>query len=161
MILVVSSLLSCSSYGVFCTACSSISATLCWSFSIASTSFITWLSTGSSSFYSKPITEKSAPVTASLTSIYSARSCSFSCWICTLSSAKFAWKSYFSYCATSHSSMTSSFDFFRAFVACYFSSWTWWRKDSVKSAFLHSWVGSSPNCAPFDGGGAGDTAQLE
>jgi hypothetical protein len=126
-----------------------------------STSFPTWLSTGSSSICSKPVTKKNSLVTASLTPIYFASSYSFSLWICTLSSANLAWMSTFSYCATRRCSLASSFSFFKASVACYFSSSTQRRRASVASAIWCSWKRSSLKSLPSDDGVTVDTVQLE
>jgi hypothetical protein len=128
---------------------------------MASESFPTWISTGPSSICSKPVTKQSDLVTASLTSIFSVSSCSFSFCICALSSANLAWMSSFSCCTTQNCSMASSFSLFKAFVAYSFSSSTRRRIASVTYAILHSWAGSSPKYVPSDDGGAVDTAWLE
>jgi hypothetical protein len=128
---------------------------------MASKSFTTWCSTGSSSFFSKPVTERSALLTASFTPTFSMSSYSFSCYIFALSSLNFVYRSSFSYCATQCCSITSSCALLRDIMAYYVSSYAQQRRSSVASTIQQSWVGSSPNSGSSDGGGLVDTMWLE
>jgi len=105
---------SCSSDGVLGIAWSCSSTTLCCSCWMTSGSFITWRSMGSSTFCSKPVTERNALLTASSIPICFVTSCSFSFWIFVRSLSNFSCMASFSCCATWRCYMISLCECFRA-----------------------------------------------
>jgi hypothetical protein len=124
-------------------------------------SFSTFCVTQSSIFISMTITERSALLTTSFTSIFSASKCSFPCCSYVFSSSNFAWREIFSCSIARNYSKLTPCTCVKAWVACSISSYAHRRRASTVSASRWSWAGSSPNSGFPDGRGIVETMWMD